>query len=140
MEPSTTTERPSRKDERKRILTGSIPEGPALDDALVYNNSKQGKHNHSSSTSMSLLVRTSMVFFFVAFLWHSTILPFLYLQIGPQIAAWITFSGSHLDAFRDPQFIDPKVLREFGFAGAAAHTSTWQRENSVLVMILHFFS
>jgi len=125
---------------RRRITTTSIPEGTSDNDLGVLHQhpvdaqdevdqSKGSAQAASSSKSPSNAIsqatktlRTAAVFFFVGFIWHSTILPFFYKQVGPEIAALIQLSGSHVDAFKDPPNIDPKVLREFGLAGAATHT------------------
>ncbi|KAH9261762.1 hypothetical protein BASA81_000418 [Batrachochytrium salamandrivorans] len=108
---------------RKRVITASIPEGPKLDDFMLESHKSPAPSSLSSlSSPIATLTRTALVFFFVGFIWHSTILPFVYTKMGTKIAAWIAMSGSHVDAFRDPNFIDPKVMREFGLAGAASHT------------------
>ena len=106
---------------RKRVVTTSIPDGPEMDQFIKLQ--KSNFHpSHFTTSHMTAISRTAFVFFFVGFIWHSTILPFIYTQLGPEIASLIALSGSHVDAFKDPHFIDPQVLREFGFAGAASHT------------------
>ena len=76
----------------------------------------------TTSTSTSTTITITSVFFFVAFIWHSSILPTFYNSVGKELAAKLSWSGSHLDAFKDPENLDPRLLREFGFAGAASHT------------------
>jgi len=73
-------------------------------------------------TLLARSLHVSSVFFFVAFVWHSSLLPVFYNFVGPTIGAAITFSGSHVDAFKDPTVLSAETLRQFGFAGAAAHT------------------
>jgi hypothetical protein len=67
-------------------------------------------------------IQISSVFFFVAFIWHSALLPTFYQWAGPEVAALIQLSGSHVDAFKDPPVLSAQTLREFGLAGAASHT------------------
>jgi len=141
---STKSERPLPKVVRKRNTTTSIPIGVSDDDYQILHSSLLSDVDPALEVTASTTttkpsankfyltrgdipratttLRTAAVFFFVGFIWHSTILPFFYKTIGPEIAALIQLSGSHVDAFRDPQNLDPKILREFGMAGAATHT------------------
>ena len=108
---------------RKRVITTSIPIGVSDHDyQVLHSNTKHASpKGESLKESAFFLVRggipratatlrTAAVFFFVGFIWHSTILPFFYKQVGPEIAALIQLSGSHLDAVSYTHLTLPTIL------------------------------
>lgn len=117
----------SSKYQRRRTLSGNknslLTKGSdVIENASSRQQANDVRDRRRSTQSDTFNLRTASVFFFVAFIWHSTLLPSFYKMAGPEIAAKIQLSGMHVDAFKDPENLDPKILREFGFAAAASHT------------------
>jgi hypothetical protein len=109
--PNSNTNSPSNTNNKKNLTIIQSPTATSNNTTTV-----------DSTLSRSMTLSTASIFFFTAFIWHSTLLPTFYNAVGPELASRISLLGSHLDAFKDPETLDPRILRDFGVAGAASHT------------------